>query len=91
MVKIKFDEKIFTLVPSSDDDKIAFVFNKEDGSIFQVENVTKEVFLRLIEKDMDEECLLKDFANRYDMNKDDLKNFKKFLSETKKEGVVKEI
>ncbi|MFA5746518.1 MAG: hypothetical protein WC926_00370 [Candidatus Paceibacterota bacterium] len=88
MAKITFNEDLFSLVPSPEDPGVAFVFNKKDGSIFQIEGVTKEIITGLKGKKKEEESLVDAYIAKYKMGAKDVKSFRSFLAKVKKARVI---
>ncbi len=88
MKKLKFNSDLFTVFPSSDNDQIAFVFDKKKGDIFQVEGVTKEIIFEFLNKPSEEEKIKNKFIKSYKMSSEDVSNFEDFFSKIKKKKII---
>ena len=88
MKKIKFNNKLFNIIPSPDKPNVSFVFNKENGIIFQVEYTTSELILKLKSRSANIDEIIKFFAKKYKMNWVDIKNFKKIINKMQNNKVI---
>ncbi|MCK5510820.1 hypothetical protein KAI65_04765 [Candidatus Parcubacteria bacterium] len=88
MKKIKFNDKLFNIIPSPKEKNVLFIFHKKNGTIFQVEDATKELVLDLSSEKIEENIILNKYASKYDMKSIDKKNFKKIISEMKNNKVI---
>jgi len=88
MKKIKFNNELFNIIPSPKEKNVLFIFHKKDGTIFQVEDVTKELILDLSSKKIEENIIFNKYTNKYNMKFIDKKNFQKIINEMKRNKVI---
>ena len=75
MKKMKFNDKLFNIIPSPKEKNVLFIFHKKNGTIFQVEDVTRELILDLSSEEIEENIILNKYASKYDMKSIDKKNW----------------
>ena len=88
MKKITFNKDLFLIIDSPDNQNIGFIFNKKDGSIFQVEGITKNIIIELNNKKINEDMLIKKYILKYGLKGKDIEKFKNFLNKVKKNKVI---
>lgn len=88
-MKICFNNDLFLMANSPKDPKIGLVFNKKKGDVFQVEGITKDIISDLNNVQKDEKIFIEQYIKKYSLNSEDIKKFKDFLKEAKKEKIIK--